>query len=168
MSTQGRPTERAKPDPKPISSGLAFSALCNVRNTEAHLRWMGAQLSVLLNIPGIGGAAFRLIVSPGWLELMVIALGSFALVVANIFLYFIIQRDGKLLLLWNDKADELETVNGIEGGVQIFSSRRYRKLSASRHRLQGRLEWAMLACIVMWGAITIAAIVLLILKIGGK
>jgi hypothetical protein len=168
MALQAQPAGRERPAPKPIASGLAFSALCAVRNTEAHLRWLGAQLSVFLNIPGIGGAAFRLIVGPGWLELLVIGVGSAILVGANIFLYFIIQRDGKLLGLWNDKADELETVNGIEGGVQIFSSRRYRRLAASRHRLQRRLEWAMVACIVMWGAIATIAITLFLMKIGGR
>lgn len=156
-----------KPDPKPITSGLAFSALCGVRNTEAHLRWLGAQLSVFLNLPALGAAAFRLVVSPGSIELFVIGVGSFILAGANAFLHQIIKRDGKLLLLWNDKADELETVNGIEGGVEIFSSRRYRRLASSRLRLQRRLEWAMLACIVMWGVVAAVAFTLFGLKMGG-
>lgn len=163
MTAQAAPT-RPRPDPKPIAAGLAFSALCAVRNTEAHLRWLGAQLSVFLNIPGIGGAALRLAVSPGILELWVIFVGSFILAGANAFLYYIIQRDGKLLLLWNDKADELETVNGIEGGVQIFSSRRYRRLASSRLRLQRRLEKSMLACIVMWVLIAVGTATLIWFK----
>lgn len=167
MTAQARPSPIEKPPPKPIASGLAFSALCAVRNTEAHLRWLGAQLSVFLNLPALGGAAFRLILIPGAVELFVIALGSLILAGANAFLHQIIKRDGKLMLLWNDKADELETVNGIEGGVEIFSSRRYRRLASSRLRLQRRLEWAMIACIVMWGVVAAVAFTLFGLKMGG-
>ncbi|MFZ2556185.1 MAG: hypothetical protein WAZ27_04615 [Minisyncoccia bacterium] len=154
--------KEAKPTPKPIASGLAFSGICNVRNTEAHLRWLGAQVSFFLNLPAFAGAVFRLVAKLEVPELVAIAIGGFLLVGANEFLRQFIKRDNKLMDLWNDKLDELERVNGIEGGVQVFSSRRYRRLRTSRTRLQRRLEDAMFVCIVGWGAIALWAVAKLI------
>lgn len=146
-----------KPDPKAIASGLAFSTIGNVRNTEAHLRWLGAQLSFFLNLPAIAAVVFRLITPPETRELAVIVAGGTIIVIANLFLLQVLRRDSKHLDLWNDKLDELERTNGIEGGVEVFSSRRYRRLRNSRQRLQHRLEFAMICCMVGWGFAVVAA-----------
>jgi hypothetical protein len=78
--------KEAKPAPKAIASGLAFSGICNVRNTEAHLRWLGAQVSFFLNLPAFAGAVFRLVAKLEVPELVAIAIGGFLLVGANEFL----------------------------------------------------------------------------------
>ena len=157
-----------KPDPKPITSGLAFSGICNVRNTEAHLRWLGAQLGFFLNLPAFAAVVFRLIMLPAKPELAVIAVGGVLFFIANLFLLQVLRRDTRHLDLWNDKLDELEKVNGIEGGVQIFSSRRYRKLRSGRQRLQRRLDFAMICCMVGWGVVAAAAVVLSLISKGGQ
>lgn len=156
-------TERnEKPAPKPISSGLAFSGVCNVRNTEAHLRWLGAQLSFFLNLPAWAGIAFRLTSEPKNPELLILVGGGLFFAAANYFLYEVIKRDSRHLDLWNDKLDELERVNGIEGGTEVFSSRRYRRLRGSRQRLQARLQYAMVGSTVMWVLFAIVAAVMLV------
>lgn len=137
-----------------------------MRNTEAHLRWLGAQLSFFLNFPAFAGAAFRLITPPGPRELALLCVGSVLFAIANFFLFYIIQRDSKHLALWNDKLDEIERVNKIEGGVEIFSSRRYRRMRNSRQRLQRRLEFAMVACIVGWALFAVVAGIMLV-RTGG-
>ena len=164
MATEA--AEGEKPTPKPITSGLAFSGVCNVRNTEAHLRWQGAQVSFLLNLPAFAAVAFRLIVPPGIKELALIFAGSFIFAVANLFHLQVIRRDNKHLDLWNDKLDELERMNGIEGGIRVFSSRRYRKLRNGRQRLQSRLDFAMIICIVGWALIAIASGITLTYNMG--
>lgn len=57
-------TEENNGKPVPIASGLAFSGVCNLRNSEGHLRWMGAQFGMLLNIPDWVAVAIRLVSSP--------------------------------------------------------------------------------------------------------
>ncbi len=166
MTTQARPPADKRPDPKPIAAGLAFSGLCNVRNTEGHLRWLGAQLSFFLNLPAWAGVAFRFTSSPKVPELIILLVGAGFFAVANMFLHEIIKRDSKLMDLWNDKLDELERVNKIEGGVEIFSSRRYRKLRGSRARLQFRLQHAMVASTVIWVLFAVVAGIILV-RTGG-
>ena len=166
--TEAKDEPPKKPDPRPITSGLAFSGICNVRNTEAHLRWLGAQLSFFLNLPAFGAVALRLIAFPAKPELVLIFVGSIILIAANFFLLHVLRRDTRHLDLWNDKLDELERVNGIEGGVEIFSSRRYRKLRSARQRLQRRLDFAMICCMVGWGVIAAAAVVLSLSIKGGQ
>jgi hypothetical protein len=154
MTDQRKPDE--KPAPKPIAAGLAFSGLCNVRNTEGHLRWLGAQLGFFLNLPAWAGIASRFISKPQTPELILLLVGSLFFGIANMFLHEIIKRDSKLMDLWNDKL------------VQIFSSRRYRKLRGSRSRLQFRLQYAMIASTVVWAlAASAAAVMLVLIRIGG-
>lgn len=151
-----------KCDPKPITSGLAFSGICNVRNTEAHLRWLGAQLGFFLNLPAWTGVAFRFTAEPKPPELLILIGGSLFFAVANYFLYEVIKRDSRHLDLWNDKLDELERINGIEGGVEVFSSRRYRRLRSSRQRLQMRLQYAVVGSTVVWALFAIVATVMFV------
>lgn len=148
MTTQSSLTE--PPTPKAIAAGLAYSGLCAVRNTEAHLRWLGAQLGFFLNLPAWAGITFRLIAEPKQLELVVLFIGSWFFAVANAFLYEIIKRDSSLMNLWNDKIAEIERVNRIEGDVQIFTSGEYVRLRNSRQRLQVRLQRIMFAGIAAW------------------
>lgn len=168
MTTDTQREPPKKPEPVPIASGLAFSGLCNVRNTEGHLRWLGAQLGFFLNLPAWAGVALRLTTAPEthlkWPELAVLFGGCLFFAVANIFLLEIIKRDSALMDLWNDKLDELERVNGIQGGVQIFSSRRYRRLRGSRGRLQVRLQHAMFGSTVVWVLFAIATAVVFFLR----
>lgn len=86
--------------------------------------------------------------------------------IANLFLLQVLRRDSKHLDLWNDKLDELERINGIEGGVQIFSSRRYRRLRNGRQRLQQRLDFAMVACILGWAVIVLISGIVLVYNMG--
>lgn len=156
----------AKPAPKPIAAGLAFSGLCSVRNTEGHLRWLGAQLGFVLNLPAFAGFAFRMIASPEESELWILLIGSFFFGVATEYLRQIIRSDSKLMEFWNDSVESVERINKIEGGVEAFTSARYRKLRNSRDRLQKRLEHAMFACMVMW-ALCLNAVVYALLSKGG-
>lgn len=128
-----------------------------MRNTEAHLRWLGAQLSFFLNLPAIAAVVFRLITPPATRELAIIVFGGSIFAVANLFLLQVLRRNTRHIDLWNDKLDELERVNGIEGGVEVFSSRRYRKLRNSRQRLHRRLELAMICCMVGWVVVVAVA-----------
>lgn len=61
MTTQATPPAGPTGDGtrKHIAAGLAFSGICAVRNTEAYLRWMGAQMGFYLNLPAYAGAIFR-------------------------------------------------------------------------------------------------------------
>ena len=143
----GAPRE---PEPKPISAGLAFSGICAVRNTEASLRWLGAQMGFYLNFPGYAAAIFRLLVATNRWEFLVISGGCLFVATANIFLLYAIIRDGRLFDFWTYALVDLERTNGIEGGVQIFTSQRFERLRSSRNRLQNRLVFAFGTCIVLW------------------
>ena len=155
-----------KPSPKPIASGLAFSGLCSIRNTEGHLRWLGAQVSFFLNPPAYAAFAFRIIQDPGALELVVLLIGSLIFGTATEYLHQIIKRDSKLMEFWNDSITNVERTNKIEGGVEVFTSARYQRLRSSRDRLQRRLESAMLACTIAWALCLNVAFAMLLVKGG--
>ena len=129
---------------------LFRSALCAVRNTEAHLRWLGAQLGLFLNLPAFAGVGLRLLATSSRWELSLICFGSGVFVFGNFFLLHVLRRDTKQLNFQHDKLAELETTNKIEGGVQIFSSEQYARIRNSKDRLQTRLDVVMIACIVGW------------------
>lgn len=156
-----------KEGPKATPSGSAFIGLCTMRNGEATLRWYGVTLWVGINLPSYATAAFRIIAFPGAVELVILSIGGLILAGIDLFLYHVLRRDGKHLRMWNDMLDELERLNGVEGGLKVFSSRRYRRLRSSRDRLQGRLQVAFICSIVVWVVIAIVAMAVLGLKLGG-
>ena len=139
---------------KPITSASVFLGLCNLRATEGTLRWQGAQLGFLLNLPAMGAALFKLAGSPTAKELIFMAVGSAICSAINWFLYEVIRRDGKYINLWNNLLVKLEQVNGIEGNVSVFSSDEHERLRSSRGRLQERLQALVIGCIVAWGGVT--------------
>lgn len=79
---------------------------------------------------------------------------------ANLFLLYAIIRDGKLFDFWTDTLIDIERANGIEGGVKVFTSERFDKLRGSRNRLQNRLVYAFITCIVLWVVIAGIAFIL--------
>jgi len=155
MSIEETGTENERPDPSTIASGSAYIALCAVRNTEAHLRWLGAQMGFLLNLPAFAALFLKIITPPPSNEFVLLSLGALFVAGANVFLFFIIKRDGKHLELWNDAIEELEQINGIEGGIQAFSSQEYQRLRNSRGRLQSMLGSAIFVIATLWAGFAI-------------
>jgi len=156
MSVNETESERGALDSSPIASGSAYIALCATRNTEAHLRWLGAQMGFLLNLPAFAALFLKIITPPPSNEFVLLSLGALFVAGANVFLFFIIRRDGKYLELWNDAIEELEQINSIEGGIQAFSSQEYRQLRNSRGRLQRMLGSAIFVIATLWAGFAIA------------
>jgi|CXWL01.1.fsa_nt_gi hypothetical protein len=140
---------------KPIASGLAFSGLAQVRNMEAQLRWIGFQAALGFNFVGWGGVAVWLFNFPSLAELCIITGACVGAVYANFLHFKILGRDGKFLGLWNEKLIELEEVNGIDGGVSIFSSKRYRELKSRTPTVQHILRRSVVLCGLVWVAFTL-------------
>lgn len=144
-----------KHEPKPITSAALFLGLCNLRATEGALRWQGAQLGFLLNLPAMAASVLKLATGPSIKELVLISLGNAACCAVNWFLYEVIRRDGKYVDLWNELLSDLERVNGTDGDLCVFSSEKFARLRDSRGRLQHRLQALIIGCIVAWGGLSI-------------
>lgn len=133
-----------------------------MRNGEALLRWQGAQLALILNIPAYTAVAYRFI-DPNitTIELEVIVAGGIIFAFANLFFSRILDRDNQYVTMWNDFLAELERANRIEGDLQFFSSTRYEYLRTARGRLQHRLLVTVRGCIVIWVLISLTALALI-------
>lgn len=141
-----------------MSSGPVLIALASLRNTEAQLRWQGAQWAITLNVSALIALAYRVIGDPKILEFVVLVIGCAVVAVLNAVWYNVLRRDGKFLDFWNKKIFEHENLNGVDGGMKVFGSVEYKTLSRSRNRLQRRLERLTVVFIYLW---TVASIVLL-------
>lgn len=144
------------PKPIPIGSGPMAIALASIRNTEAYLRWQGAQWVIALNLSSIVAVLYRFISKPETPELFVLAVGCVVIATLDYEWYNVLRRDGRLLALWSTKFTEHESANGIDGGVKVFTSPEYTGLSSSRDRLQRRLERITVGFIIIWAAAAIA------------
>lgn len=144
-------TGEGVPGPKPIAAGLAFSGLLQTRNTEATLRWQGFQFALGLNITGLGAIGLWLFNNnPTTLELQVLLVVCIGALSFNRTYFSVLARDGKFMGLWNAKAIELEQVNGIEGGVKIFSSPEYLDLRSREPTIQQVLRRTIIFVSVLW------------------
>lgn len=154
----------------PMASGSVLIALASLRNTEAQLRWQGAQWAITLNASTIIALAYRVLANPKMLEFVLLVASCVVVVLLNVVWYNVLRRDGEFLDLWNKKILEHEKVNGVDGGTEIFCSVEYRKLSRSRNRLQRRLEHISIAFIIFWviAFIGLLVSVFLILKGGAQ
>jgi hypothetical protein len=124
-----------EPKPDPISIEYAFNGLCTMRNGEPQSRWGAAQLGIVLNIPALAAALFRLVQGPAAPELYMFLVGSLFLVATNVFWRAILKRRENFLENWNEKLEELERKHGIEGGIMIFSSTDYLRMRAIPQRI---------------------------------
>lgn len=146
-----------------MASGPVLIALASLRNTEAQLRWQGAQWAIALNASTIIALAYRVLANPKTLEFWVLLAGCAIVVLLNIIWYNVLRRDGEFLDFWNKKILEHERINGIDGGTKIFGSLEYFQLSRSQNRLQRRLERISIAFIIFWGTAFIGLFVLVFL-----
>jgi hypothetical protein len=153
------PSAQASVEPKlePITIQYAFNGLCTMRNGETQSRWGAAQLGLVLNIPALATALFRLAQLPSGPELYLILIGSLFLVATDVFWRAILRRHEIFLEYWNEKLEELERKHGIEGGMTIFSSTDYLRMRHAGVRFRGGLQWIALTCIVLWGVISAGA-----------
>jgi hypothetical protein len=147
----------------PVEINYAFNGLCAVRNGEAQSRWGTAQLGILLNIPALAAALFRLVQWPSAPELYMFFTGSMFLVATNVFWRAILGRRENFLEYCNQKLEELESKHGIEGGLTIFSSSDYLRIRHEGVRFHGGLQWIALTCIVLWAAIGAGAFAMVFL-----
>ncbi len=151
-STQENPAVK---DSEIISSGPLSIALVSIRNTEAYLRWQGAQWSIALNVSGLVALLYRLISSPGMPELFVLSFCCGIAAALDIEWYSVLRRDGRLFDFWSRKFAEHERRNGIRGGMELFMSAEYARLSSSRDRLQRKLERITVVFIGVWATATV-------------
>ena len=152
MPKQRKP-QRVKP--VPIGSGPMTITLGSIRNTEATLRWQGAQWWIAANFSASVGLLFAILAATATWQFLVFAFASTLVSSLDFEWYSVLRRDGKLLNFWNTKLVEHEEANGIEGGVQIFTSPDYQKLSDSRVRLQRKLERITVVFIYTWAIVAI-------------
>lgn len=151
-SKQGSASSR-----EPINSGSMLIALASFRNTEAQLRWQGAQWVTALNLSAFVALMYQMLSTPKTPEFFVLAIGCGAIGALDFEWYNVLRRDGKLLNFWNTKLREHEDANGTRGGVQVFTCQEYESLANARTRLQRMLERLTVWFIFGW---SITAIVL--------
>lgn len=144
-----------KPPSIPIGSGPMMIALASIRNTEAYLRWQGAQWIIAANLSGLTAILYVLLQIPEPTELALLAAGCAGATGFDLQWYHVLRRDGRLFDFWNQKLAEHERANGIDGGIEIFTSREYQRLSSSPLRLQDRLEKLCILFIVGWGILVV-------------
>ena len=160
-----KPTDIVKP--VPMASGPVLIALASLRNTEAQLRWQGAQWAITLNVSAMVALMYRLLTIPDSSEIITLAIGCVIVAGLDFVWYNMLRRDGKFLDFWNKKILEHEKANSIDGGMKIFTSSIYQKLSQSRDRLQQRLERITVIFIIAWAVAPIILIVWLFVLKGG-
>lgn len=149
-------------DPELISSGPMSIALASIRNAEAYLRWQGSQWSIALNLSAIVAIMYRIITAEriGTAELFILAFGCASIALLDVQWYSVLRRNGRLFDFWNRKLKEHERRNGIRGGMKLFTSHEYDRLTRARDRLQRRLERICVVFIALWA---VSAVVLLTL-----
>jgi hypothetical protein len=155
-------SNQASVEPKlePIAIDYAFNGLCTMRNGETQSRWGAAQLGIILNVPALAAALFRLAQWPSGPELYMFVVGSLFLVATDLFWRALLRRRENFLEYWNQKLEELERKHGIEGGIMIFSSTDYLRMRHEGIRFHGGLHWIAIACIVLWALISAGAFVM--------
>ena len=147
---ESEPTASSVHPPVPIASGLAFSGLMNVRSAEVMLRWDGFRTALQLNVAGLAGVTVWLLGERTATEIGLALCASLVGMLWNFFHYKLLGRDGKFLGLWNESAVDLEQLNGIQGGVKIFSSERYDELRKREPTVQYMLRAGSIAFILWW------------------
>lgn len=153
--------------PTPIGSGPMAISIASIRNMEAFLRWQGAQWVIALNLTAFVALLYRFLAQPDVAELMVLAIGCGGVAVLDYEWYNVVRRNGRLFDFWNRKFQEHEEANGIEGGVQIFTSPEFHSLSGSRERLQRRLERMSALFMIGWSACAIVLVTLAFVALKG-
>lgn len=143
----------------PAQAGPLIIALVSLRNNEGVLRWSGVVLIFLLNPPAIVGIGYKLMQTPQRVELLLLAAGCVIVSILHLIWYHIWVRDGALFDFWSEKLAEVERANGIDGGVEVFASRRYTRLTSSRGRLQHRLEGLAIMLIIAWISLAVVQVV---------
>jgi 4-amino-4-deoxy-L-arabinose transferase-like glycosyltransferase len=160
-------TPDQKPKPVPIGSGPMAIALGSIRNTEAYLRWQGAQWVIALNLTALVALLYRFLAKPDIAELVVLAIGCGGVATLDYEWYNVVRRNGRLFDFWNRKFAEHEAVNGIEGGTKIFTANEYQSLIGSRERLQRRLERISVFFMAGWSACAIVLVTLAFVALRG-
>lgn len=145
--------------PVPMSSGPVLIALASLRNTEAQLRWQGAQWAITLNVSAMVALIFRLLVDIKPTEIIALAVGCVTVAMLNVTWYVVLRRDGKFFAFWNKKILEHEKKNGVDGGSKIFCSIEYQRLSRSRTRIQRILERVTIMFIGFWMLFSIGLLI---------
>lgn len=160
-------SQDSKPKRTPIQAGPMTIALASIRNTEAYLRWQGAQWVIALNLTAFVALLYRLLAKPDIAELVVLAIGCSGVAALDYEWYNVVRRNGRLFDFWNRKFREHEAANGIEGGTLIFTSPEYLSLFDSRERLQRRLERISVLFMAGWSAGAIVLVTLAFVALRG-
>ena len=156
--------EKAKKTGGRMMSGLILNALMNARNNETQLRWHGSVFVFTLNLPALYWVLTKLlgkfpITVQDAMLFLIMSLGVCAL---NVIWYHILRRDNRFIAFWNDKLIELENKNGTQGDIDIFTSERYARITASRGRVQHRLELVTYAIIIIWFMVVVGFVTILL------
>ena len=159
---ESEPTASSVHPPVPIASGLAFSGLMNTRSTEAMLRWDGFRTALQINLASFVGITLWLRENRTNGELILAFIACLIGVSWNYFHYKLLARDGKFFKLWNQSVVDLETVNGIQGGLKIFSSERYEELRNREPTIQYMLRSGSIIFILTWCGLSLNTLLLLI------
>jgi hypothetical protein len=144
-------------DKKPVSVDALYSSISENRVNEANLRWQGAQVAVILNLPAIGAAIAQVVVESSLKQLAFILIGSVLCIFVNRSFLKIMIRNGQHMHFWNECLAELESLNGTEGNTKVFSSEKFKKLSKSHESLQYRLQRVSRGYIITWSLIGMIA-----------
>lgn len=156
----GRVEAQLPPNPPtPIASGLAFGGLMTTRNTEALLRWDGFRTALQLNLASFVGMTLWLKDNRTNEELLLAFMACLVGVSWNYFHYKLLARDGKFFKLWNQSAVDLERVNGIQGGVKVFSSERYEELRNREPTIQYMLRSGSMFFMLVWCGVALSLLV---------
>jgi len=156
--------------PEPIASGPFLIALASIRNTEAILRWQGAQWSMTMNFTAAATVLYRVLSAQPIpiTERLVWSACCITIVILNVQWYNSLRRSGKLFSHWGHALEEHERRNSVCGGVQLFTLPEYHKLANSTDRLQQRLETLTICCICVWATAMVVFFVMATTALPGR
>lgn len=150
----------------PIASGNAFLGLCNTRGIALQLFDKRVFQILAANLAGFIGIILWLATDPHWLLLLALMVGVVAFLVLLKMSLGIFRGSAARVDYWTKKIIENEEVNGVEGGIQMFSSAEYAELQKVPALPAVHLMWIVRACMVMWVVIGLIALVMFLDKTG--
>ena len=145
--------------------GSMYIGLCNTRSTEARLRWISAQFVFLASVSGIVTVIYKLLTTSDTKIVLLLFVFSMVMSALQFFWYRILVRNGQYMDHWNTTLATLEKKHGKHIKVGAFSSRRYKQLANSQHRLQSKLELVFKVLVGAWVVVSVGVFVLLLVQL---
>ncbi|HYF12781.1 MAG TPA: hypothetical protein VD928_00585 [Candidatus Paceibacterota bacterium] len=145
--------------PDELGRGQMYIGINTARSSEVTLRWLRAQIFLVLHTAGLGTILPLVLVPPPYAQYLLILTASFMGVGLGVIWLSATRRAEDWITFWNRRLRLLETLDETHPPLEVYSSDRFQELDQRRwtfHRILGLLAYL---SIVMWLCIGIAVVV---------